>query len=143
MICVSKNFKFLGFADLTITTVVLGALIGIAAIIILATVSEAYKWFSVWSLIFAISCAAVLIQRHSIFFRKFLIGMFALEILALLGQLIWFIIDIVQAKNADDDYVKVNMGLIVGFSIGAALRAVVLRMLGAALHFSIKEQTLY
>ena len=137
MICVSKNFKFLGFADLTITTVVLGALIGIAAIIILATVSAAYKWFSVWSLIFAISCAAVLIQRHNIFFRKFIFVMFALEILALLGQIIWFIVAVVQAYDADD--VEVNVGMVVGFSIGAALRAIVLRMLGAALYFGIKE----
>ena len=141
MICVSKNFKFLGFADLTTTTVVLGALMGVAAIIILATVHADYKWFSVWSLIFAVSCASVLIQRNNVLLRKVLIGIFAVEVLAIVAQIVWFIVDVVHAYDAE--YVKVNVGVVVGFSIGAALRPVILRMLGAALYFGLKEQILH
>ena len=143
MICVSKNFKFLGCADLTTTTVVLGALMGVAAIIILATVHADYKWFSVWSLVFAVSCATVLIQRHNILLRKVLIGIFAVEVLAIVAQIVWFIVDVVHNHKIDDDYVNDKLGLIVGFSIGAALRLVILRMLGAALYFGLKEQILH
>ena len=90
MICISKNFKFCGCADLTITTTVLGAIMALAAIINLVSSDETARFLSIWTLIFGISCAAVLFQRHNLLLRQILLGMFCLEVLLFLGMIAWF-----------------------------------------------------
>ena len=90
MICINKNFKFCGCADLTITTTVFGAIMAVLAIINLAWSNESARFLSIWTLIFGVSCAAVLFQSHNLLLRKILLGMYCFEILTFIGMIIWF-----------------------------------------------------
>ena len=85
MFCIStKNFKFLGCADLTLMTIILGALLATGAIVTLALAASYLKLFSIYTLIFGICCFAVLIPRHKILIRQILLGMYAFDVFLLL-----------------------------------------------------------
>ena len=138
MLCISKkNFKFLGCADLTISTIILGALLAIGAIFNLAYVSAYYKWFSIYTLIFGTSCAAVLIQRHNVTLRMILLMMFCIEILLSSVCFFLFFQDMLRLHSDLDEYRKL---LVIGYSIGVAIRVAILPFLGVVLCGGLKEQ---
>ena len=151
MILISKNFKFCGCADLTITTAVLGAIMAVAAIINLASSDEAARFLSIWTLIFGISCAAVLFKRHNVLLRQILLGMFCFEVLTFIGMVIWFAYAMATVDQITDDLNINDNGVtdtaktvvIVVFSIVAAVRTALLVMLGSVLFGGYKEQLAY
>ena len=146
MICISKNFKFCGCADLTITTTVLGAIMALAGIINLVSSEETARFLSIWTLIFGISCAAVLFRRHNLLLRQILLGMFCLEVLLFLSMIAWFAYavavtdDLAEDLGVDQHIDNATTVMIIIFSVVCAFRTAILVMLGAVLYGGYKEQ---
>ena len=142
MFCISnKNFKFLGCADLTIMTVIMGSLIaGNALLILFFGDGNIWAMLSIYSLLFGISCYSVYFYRHSIALRVVLLVMYAVEVLLYLAYAGLFIYAIVWLNNEFEPDSNVMSFLIMRFNIFATVRIIFLTILGFVLVGGLKQQ---